>query len=302
MKEDHSMTETEILLAKVPIENKVDPYYSGDDIMIIDNAKLLVGVKKVRPNMNIIAICTKGKFEAYLNGKPIVVRTANVFICPPEASLANIMVSPDFEYLALCISNRALQIALRSHINIWNQYIYVKKNRIIELCGKDIERCEKSYDLLHICLDQSLAELGKEYRDGVIKGLVSSTLIGLCGLIEHQTRELIEIPRRSTSFFNRFLELLQSNEVRHRSVKYYASALCISPKYLTIICKKNSDKTANEWIREYTLFDITDYLRNTPLSIKEISNKMGFPNTSFFGKYVKANLGHPPLEYRKNSR
>jgi len=302
MKDNHSMTETEILLAKVPVENKVDPYYSDDDLMIIDNAKLLGGVKKVRPNVNIIAICTKGKFEAYLNGKPIVVRTANVFICPPEVSLASIMVSPDFEYLALCISNCALQIALRSYINIWNQCIYVKKTRTIKLCDKDMERCEKFYDLLHICLDQNLDELGKEYRDGVIKGLVSSTLIGLCGLIEHQTRGIIEIPRRSTSLFNSFLELLQSNEIRYRSVKYYASALCISSKYLTIICKKNSEKTANEWIREYTLFDITDYLRNTQLSIKEISNKLGFPNTSFFGKYVKAHLGRPPLEYRKKSQ
>lgn len=85
-------------------------------------------------------------------------------------------------------------------------------------------------------------------------------------------------------------------------MEYYASQLFISPKYLTIICKKNSDKTANDWIREYTLADISYYLRNTELSVKEISIKLGFPNTSFFGKYVKEHFGCTPLAYRSKQQ
>nr|WP_314996334.1 helix-turn-helix domain-containing protein [uncultured Prevotella sp.] len=44
---------------------------------------------------------------------------------------------------------------------------------------------------------------------------------------------------------------------------------------------------------------ITNYLRTTDLSVKEISHRLGFPNTSFFGKYVKDHLGCSPLEYRR---
>ncbi len=44
--------------------------------------------------------------------------------------------------------------------------------------------------------------------------------------------------------------------------------------------------------------DITYFLRNTDLSIKEICAKLGFPNPSFFGKYVKEHFGCTPLEYR----
>ncbi|MBF1571957.1 MAG: AraC family transcriptional regulator, partial [Prevotella sp.] len=47
-----------------------------------------------------------------------------------------------------------------------------------------------------------------------------------------------------------------------------------------------------------TLSAITNYLRTTDLSVKEISHRLGFPNTSFFGKYVKDHLGCSPLEYR----
>ena len=86
--------------------------------------------------------------------------------------------------------------------------------------------------------------------------------------------------------------------MKHRPVEDYANDLCISPKYLTVICKKNSGKTANEWITEHVLEDIRYYLKHTDLSIKQICDELGFPNPSFFGKYVKDHFGMTPLEFR----
>ena len=45
--------------------------------------------------------------------------------------------------------------------------------------------------------------------------------------------------------------------------------------------------------------DITAYLRNTSLSVKEIAALLGFSNMSFFGKYVKTHFGVSPNDYRK---
>ena len=102
------------------------------------------------------------------------------------------------------------------------------------------------------------------------------------------------------SHFQRFLDLLHANDVKRHTVEAYASELCISPKYLTAVCKKNSGKTANEWITEQVLEDIRYYLRQTNLSIKQICDKLAFPNPSFFGKYVKDHFGMTPLEFRNN--
>ena len=73
-------------------------------------------------------------------------------------------------------------------------------------------------------------------------------------------------------------------------------------QYLSIVCKRHSQKTAIEWITEYTLSDITYYLRSTNRSIKEISAILGFSNTSFFGKYVREHLHMSPLKYRESLR
>ena len=85
-------------------------------------------------------------------------------------------------------------------------------------------------------------------------------------------------------------------------MEYFARQLCITPKYLSIICKRHSGKTAIDWITEYTLADITYYLRSTSMSIKEVSGILGFSNTSFFGKYVREHLHTSPLKYRESVR
>jgi len=105
--------------------------------------------------------------------------------------------------------------------------------------------------------------------------------------------------KSSDSHFQRFLTLLTQSEVKHRTVESYANELCITPKYLSIVCKKHSGKTANEWICEYVMEDIRYYLKHSDLSIKQVADLLGFPNPSFFGKYVKDHFGLTPIELRK---
>jgi AraC-like DNA-binding protein len=79
-----------------------------------------------------------------------------------------------------------------------------------------------------------------------------------------------------------------------------ANDLGISAKYLSALCKKHSGKTANEWITEHVLEDIRYYLKQTDYSIKKICDLLGFPNPSFFGKYVKEHFGQTPAQFRQN--
>ena len=85
-------------------------------------------------------------------------------------------------------------------------------------------------------------------------------------------------------------------------MEHFANQLCITPKYLTVTCKKNSGKTANQWITEYTLADIAFYLKSTDMPIKEVATQVGFPNASFFGKFVKDHFKMSPKRYRMLNR
>ena len=91
---------------------------------------------------------------------------------------------------------------------------------------------------------------------------------------------------------------MNTSDVKRRPITYYAGKLAITPKYLTMLCLKFSNKTASDWIVQYTIEDIRFYLRNSNLSIKEISAKLGFANMSHFGSYVRKNLGASPSDFR----
>jgi AraC family transcriptional activator of pobA len=99
--------------------------------------------------------------------------------------------------------------------------------------------------------------------------------------------------------FNRFLELLSTRHVKHQLVDTYAQELCVSPNYLTKVCRELTGKTALQWVREYTEADVRYYLLNSDMSVKEICDHLGFPNLSFFGKYCRRAFGLSPTEFRK---
>ena len=102
--------------------------------------------------------------------------------------------------------------------------------------------------------------------------------------------------------FKKFVTLLSDTEVKPRMVTWYAEQLHVTPKYLSTTCKKVSGKTANVWINQFMVKDISLLLKYSEKSIKEIAEYLNFPNLSFFGKYVKANLGVSPKEYRNSQR
>lgn len=276
------------------------PDYIDDDLVVIDNVKLLAAPDVAYTNMNVLAYCSKGKSSISVDGETISIHSNQIFVCPPEVSLDNVLISPDFEYNAVGISNRMLQAVLRDRISLWNQFTYIKKLRVIEMKESDIVFYEKNCDLLKLCLGYRCEDADDaKYRAEVLRGIISAVLIGFCNTLRKHTDVEPESLKQNVSLFSRFMELLQTTEAKHNTVDNYASKLCISAKYLTMVCKKNSGKTANAWIQEYTISAITNYLRTTDLSVKEISNRLGFPNSSFFGKYVRDHLGCSPLEYRQ---
>ena len=288
----------------VNIQPKVDPFYSlyeDGDMMLVDDVRILQSPEGVHFHRNVIAFCSKGRFTAEHNGSRILIHEGEVFICPPGSQISDVMVSPDFEFLAMAVSNVTLERYMRGDIRIWNYLSYIDRINILPVESSDGLRFIQIFqDLLRLLCGQSDDSQDARDRQEMLKVTMHIGLIAFSIMLRRQANAEANNDglRQNVSYFSQFLNLLQHSEHKHQTVDYYASELCISTKYLTDICKKNSGKTAGQWIREYVLADITYYLQHTDLSIKVIASKMGFSSTSFFGKYVKDALGCTPMEYR----
>ena len=297
--------EIQALLASVPIDEKIEIDYSDDDILFIDNIKDLADTDNVRLNMNCLVVGVNGRAQGNMNDVSVELHQNELMLCAPNEMLSDIMVSPDFECKALFITNKGIRSILGTYADIWNKFIYLHRHKILKLEDDDFLFYQRFYDTVRMVVDgQKDSPDNREipFRHEIVRSLLRGGLLGLCSSLSSMLEEAPVTSIQNGDIFSRFLDLLQNSEYKHRSVESYANQLCITPKYLTVICKKNSGKTAIEWITEYTLSDITYYLRNTLLSVKEISVKMGFPNSSFFGKYVRQHYGVSPQQYRQSTR
>lgn len=103
---------------------------------------------------------------------------------------------------------------------------------------------------------------------------------------------------RQEELFNMFIQLVHKHCTHQREVAYYADQLCISSRYLSAIVQHVTGTNAKSIIDKHVILEIKTLLKSTSLSAQEISNRLHFPDQSFFARYFKKHTGVSPLQYR----
>ena len=273
--------------------------YLDNDIAIIDNIQKFAEINAAHVAMNAVAICTRGKAMCTINGQAIEVHKNQVAIIPHDVMITDLMISPDFDMKIMLFTNRILHSFLHEKMNIWNDVVYIHRMHVVTMEDVDLRFYSNFYEMLSLSFERVESY---PFCTDFIQSLLRVAILGLCGALKQRMlNDKISIEKGTgNNHFQRFLDLLHSLDVKHHPIKWYASELCITPKYLSFICKKNSGKTANEWITEHVMEDIRYNLKQTDYSNKQICDLLGFPNTSFFGKYVKDHFGMTPMQVRQN--
>lgn len=104
---------------------------------------------------------------------------------------------------------------------------------------------------------------------------------------------------RKEELSNSFFDLLHRCYFKEHSLVFYADKLCISPKYLSLVIKQQTGKTANQWIEDALFNEAINLLKNSNTPIKEIAFRLRFSDQSSFGKFFKKHKFISPLRYRR---
>lgn len=85
----------------------------------------------------------------------------------------------------------------------------------------------------------------------------------------------------------------------HFGVSELADDMHMSRSSLLRKCKKQTQLSASQFIRQIRLEEAMELLRDSDLTVSEVSYRVGFGSTSYFIKCFREHYGHPPGEVGK---
>lgn len=270
--------------------------YNDGEIYFADNIKSIPGLmKQFKVNFIAYLIVTEGRLSLDLNGVNYQLdRNSSLFV-DRKMVVDNVKHTENFSCV-ICAMSADMGFSFFNK-SLIQSIMHIIANPVIKMDQAEVDLMMKYYELLVFKMDHQELNLGRETVRDIIRCFAYDLLSNLNRHLDTDADS--DILRQGDRIFRRFMLMLAENTNVNRSVKSYADELCVSPKYLTSVCRRHSDYTASELIATSIVSRIKQLLLYSDLSIKEVAAEMGFDNLSFFGKYVRKHLGLSPNHYRK---
>ena len=267
-----------------------------NDLMLSDCINMAPMPKEPRKmTFILIGLCTKGHLRYRIDGKEQMIKAGDILIVSEHQVIDGYNPSPTMEGLCIMMSVNFFHEIIKSVHDVSSLFVFARTQPVMKL---DRRECE-SFKEYFAVIKQKIGETKNHFRKDLIRTLLLAMFYDV-GNIIYRARNYGGVQIPSEKAFTQFLHLVQENCKRERRVSWYAQQLNITPKYLSLIVKRISGRTALEWIENYVTMELRVILKNSTKSIKEITKEMNFPNQSFLGKYFKGHVGMTPSEYRKS--
>ena len=154
----------------------------------------------------------------------------------------------------------------------------------------DKEVLSHFFDLFEACIQNGVTQ----YQ--VLEPVVYS----FANLINSLTEpNIYDFEHDEHSLANRFNSLLIKHGNKRRKISFYAKLLDVSVNHLGAVVKRETCRTALQWINERTLLEAKTMLLHSNFSSARIALMLEFSNASQFGTFFRKAMGMTPTEYRK---
>lgn len=249
----------------------------------------------------VAAYCRKGHFKCTINLTEYDIHDGMLAVNIPNNILQLKPADQNDELVELTIvavSPKFMNTLSSDFNKIFVDAINMLQSPIMEMGPDEVDLSMQYFHLI-----DNVINTDSEYRNDSVRYLLTSVFYLIGGMMMKRLAAEAESNDKTPStrhkkVFESFVELVEKHHDKERLVKFYADKLCISSKYLSQIIKNVSGFSAPEIINKYVILEAQHLLRHTDLSIKEISDQLNFPNTSFFYKYFKMHTGYTPNSYR----
>jgi AraC-like DNA-binding protein len=300
MKHTPKFQETPIKFSELTrLEKLADNYiHLGEDYILTkmtsSNAKFEEPVARRFDGMTICA-CVKGVLRMMINDTEVTVNPDSLLFIHPDAVFNSIDWSGDEqEAYLLFLSNRFIH-DINIDLNAINTNLFTTGRYVIPLDKEKIIHLLRYFEMLHLNASQQ-----NNYNRYIARALVSAAGYQIMAFAEEASEndELASKQSRKFAYAQKFLRLVREFYRSQRSISFYAEKMFISPKYLSLVIKEATGKSAGDWIDQYVIQEAKNQLRFSGKNVQQIAYDLNFSNQSSFGKYFKNLTGMSPTAFQ----
>ena len=241
-------------------------------------------------------IVTRGWLTILYNNRELTLRKGDLYTYSPGFEVTVLACSCDYSGICL-LGNEHFTLSLlsvRDAIRIAYFTMLELTSPVLPLQDDD---CHRLHELMKMMLHYQ--QTGLPHTNESLRMLYSLFLTDLSAIQQHSICEH-RFPKRVEEIFLGFLGLLPQHFAEHHDIGFYADRLCITTTYLSRVVRQVSGgRTVVDYINQLLLMEATFLLRQTSLSITQISDQLHFAEVTTFARFFNRMKGMNPREYRK---
>ena len=270
-------------------------YHEGDILLFNTQRDRCVPTDFVG-KYHILILCHKGKAQFRMNEqqRTFTIEADDFVIWQMGSYIYDALYSADFDADFLLVSR--IFLIENNPETVWatKGYVYIKQNPVFHLGEREKLACMADFSRFK----EQLLNRAHIFCREILGKQMQIFLLDLWNIYACEINRQQQTSNTKANLFNRFMDLVRQHAMENREVTFYSDKLCITPKYLSEVCRDSSGYPASHWINGYATQEIVAMLKNPSLTLAEITERMHFYNQSHFSRYVKKELGVSPTEYR----
>lgn len=151
------------------------------------------------------------------------------------------------------------------------------------------------------CFDDLFEHTTRSFSDGFYRESVLRKLMAI--LAEHYKQLVTEERQEKTDYgsnvyVNTAIDYINEMYMKNIGVCDIANKIGITQSYLNHVFQKELNISVQRFLIDFRMHKAANLLVSTPMSIKEISNKVGYNDQLVFSKAFKKKFGMSPKNYR----
>ena len=249
-----------------------------------------------RMRFGLAIYCRQGAALITVDGLQYRLKQGQMFSYREGSLIEECLASSDADLVLMGLSWELIAATEALNTVVWSIADYVRQSPIYTLSEEALSLTKVYHQQIYkLCHSPNPL-----FRDELLHIHIQALLYAFIREVSEELHQATpQDLTRASQQARLFFDLLGMRRGRIRSVSEVATSMNLTPKHLSRIIKEQTGETPIHFIHQYMMRAITQELRYSTKTAKEIACQQGFSSLAFFGKFVKQQTGLTPTEYRK---